>query len=164
MPDRSGSRWGYAVDVVLIIVGPGGPIIHPARRTAAVLRATTGSVTENRRRLLPSTVPGALRMQGDAMRIFSDDTALEALCRRYGIRRLSLFGSALKGTSRPDSDVDLLVEFQPAATPSLFTMAEIELALSPLLGGRKVDLRTAGDLSRYFRDEVVRMAEPQYEA
>ena len=98
------------------------------------------------------------------MHIFSDDAALEALCRRYGIRRLSLFGSTLKGTNRPDSDVDLLVEFQPEATPSLFTMAEIELELSPLLGGRRVDLRTANDLSRYFRDEVVRMADPQYEA
>jgi len=82
------------------------------------------------------------------MPIFRDDAALDALCRRYGIRRLSLFGSTLKGTSRPDSDVDLLVEFQPGAMPSLFTMAEIELELSPLLGGRKVDLRTAGDLSR----------------
>ena len=97
------------------------------------------------------------------MHIFPDDAALDALCRRYGIRRLSLFGSTLKGTSRPDSDVDLLVEFQPGAMPSLFTMAEIEPELSPLLGGRKVDLRTAGDLSRYFRDQVVRMAEPQYE-
>ncbi len=98
------------------------------------------------------------------MHIFPDDAALKALCRRYGIRRLSLFGSTQKGTNRPDSDVDLLVEFQPEATPSLFTMAEIELELSPLLGGRRVDLRTAGDLSRYFRDEVVRMADPQYEA
>lgn len=97
------------------------------------------------------------------MHIFPDDAALDALCRRYAIRRLSLFGSTLKGTSRPDSDVDLLVEFQTGATPSLFTMAEIELQLSPLLGGRKVDLHTAGDLSRYFRDQVVRMAEPQHE-
>jgi predicted nucleotidyltransferase len=72
--------------------------------------------------------------------------------------------STLNGTHRPDSDVDLLVEFEPGATPSLLTIAEIELALSPLLGGRRVDLRKAGDLSRYFRDEVVRMAEPQYEA
>jgi uncharacterized protein len=98
------------------------------------------------------------------MRIFSDDAALDAICRRYGIRRLSLFGSTLKGTDRPDSDVDLLVDFQPDARPSLLTMAEIELDLSPLLGGRKVDLRTAGDLSRYFRDAVVRLAEPQYES
>jgi uncharacterized protein len=98
------------------------------------------------------------------MHVFPDDVALEAICRRYRIRRLSLFGSTLNGTHRPDSDVDLLVEFEPGATPSLLTMAEIELALSPLLGGRRVDLRKAGDLSRYFRDEVVRMAEPQYEA
>jgi predicted nucleotidyltransferase len=98
------------------------------------------------------------------MPVFPDAAALEAICRRYRIRRLSLFGSTLKGTNAPDSDVDLLVEFEPDATPSLFTMAEIELELSPLLGGRKVDVRTAGDLSRYFREEVVRMAEPQYEA
>jgi uncharacterized protein len=98
------------------------------------------------------------------MRIFPNEAALRALCQRYGIRRLSLFGSSLTHTNRPDSDVDLLVEFQPDAKPTLLTMAEIELELSPLLGGRKVDLRTAGDLSRYFRDEVVRMAEPQYEA
>ena len=97
-------------------------------------------------------------------RVFPDDAALAALCRRYRIRRLSLFGSTLRGTNRPDSDVDLLVEFEPDARPSLLTMAEIELELSPLLGGRKVDLRTAGDLSRYFRDDVVRMAELQYEA
>lgn len=96
--------------------------------------------------------------------LFSDKDALAALCRRYRIRRLSVFGSTLKGAARPDSDVDLLVEFEPDARPSLLTMAEIELELSPLLGGRKVDLRTASDLSRYFRDEVVRTAEPQYEA
>lgn len=60
--------------------------------------------------------------------------------------------------------MDLLVEFEPDAAPSLLTMAEIEIALSPLLGGKRVDLRTARDLSRYFRDEVVDTAEPQYEA
>jgi uncharacterized protein len=96
--------------------------------------------------------------------LFSDPQALVALCRRYRIRRLSLFGSTQIGAARPDSDVDFLVEFEPDAKPSLLTMAEIELGLSPLLKGRKVDLRTAEDLSRYFRDEVVRTAEPQYEA
>jgi predicted nucleotidyltransferase len=60
--------------------------------------------------------------------------------------------------------VDLLVEFAPDARPSLLTMADIEIELSSLLGGRKVDLRTAADLSRYFREEVVRSAELQYEA
>lgn len=93
-----------------------------------------------------------------------DRDVLATFCRRYKIRKLSLFGSTLKGTNRPDNDVDLLVEFEPDATPSLLTMAEIELELSPFLGGRKVDLRTAGDLSRHFRDDVVRTAELQYDA
>ena len=95
---------------------------------------------------------------------FRDAEALASVCRRHQIRRLSLFGSTLKGADRPDSDVDLLVEFEPDAKPSLLTMAEIELELSPLLGGRKVDLRTAQDLSRYFLHEVVRSAVPQYES
>jgi predicted nucleotidyltransferase len=98
------------------------------------------------------------------MRLFDDREALRAVCRRHRIRRLSLFGSVLQGTSRSDSDVDLLVEFEPDAKPNLLTMAEIELELSPLLEGRKVDLRTAQDLSRYFRDEIVRTAQVQYEA
>ena len=95
--------------------------------------------------------------------LFPDDAALASVCRQRQIRRLALFGSTLKGTNRPDSDVDLLVEFEPEARPSLMTMARIGIELSGLLGGRKVDLRTAQDLSRYFRDEVVRTAEVQYE-
>ena len=91
------------------------------------------------------------------------DTLAE-LCRRHRIRKLSLFGSQLKGTAGADSDVDLLVEFEPDAGVTLFDMAHIELELSGLLGGRKVDLRTAQDLSRHFRDDVVRTAEPQYVA
>ena len=90
--------------------------------------------------------------------------ALAKLCHRHRIRKLSLFGSQLKGTARPDSDIDLLVEFEPGARITLFDMARIEIELSAFLGGRRVDLRTAGDLSRYFRDEVVRTAEPQYVA
>jgi predicted nucleotidyltransferase len=93
-----------------------------------------------------------------------DREALAELCRRHRIRRLSLFGSVLKGTDRPDSDVDLLVEFHPEAHPSYFTLAQIELELSLLLGGRRVDLRTAPELSRHFRDQVRREAEVQYES
>ena len=95
--------------------------------------------------------------------VFPDAAALASVCRQRQIRRLALFGSTLKGTARPDSDVDLLVEFEPQARPGLLTIARIEMELSDLLGGRKVDLRTPQDLSRYFRDEVVRMAEVQYE-
>jgi uncharacterized protein len=94
--------------------------------------------------------------------VFDDPAALAALCRRYDIRRLSLFGSTLRGTDRPDSDVDLLVEFEPGRKPGLLGMAKIQAELTALAGGRPVDLRTAQDLSRYFRDEVVRTAEAQY--
>jgi len=90
--------------------------------------------------------------------------ALASLCRRHRIRRLSLFGSVLKGTAGPDSDIDLLVEFEHGAAPSLLDLAAIEQELSGLLGGRRVDLRTPEDLSRYFRDEVVREAAVQYES
>ena len=86
---------------------------------------------------------------------------LAEFCRRNHIRRLSLFGSILTDDFRPDSDVDFLVEFEPGKTPGLFGMAEMEIELSEMLG-RKVDLRTAEDLSRYFRDEVIREAELQY--
>lgn len=93
-----------------------------------------------------------------------DGTVLAELCRHHGIRRLSLFGSQLEGRARPDSDVDLLVEFEPGSRVTLLDMAQIEIELSALLGGRPVDLRTAEDLSRHFRAEVVRTAEPQYVA
>lgn len=99
-----------------------------------------------------------------AHHIFPDDAALASVCRRHHIRRLALFGSTLRGTDRPDSDVDLLVEFEPGATPGLIRLGGIARELSELLSGRKVDLRTEGDLSRYFRDEVVRAAEVQYAA
>ena len=93
-----------------------------------------------------------------------DEQSLARLCAAHRIRRLSLFGSNLKGTARSDSDVDFLVEFDPDARPTLLDMAQIEIDLSRALGGRKVDLRTAEDLSPYFRDEVVRTAEAQYDA
>jgi uncharacterized protein len=96
-------------------------------------------------------------------RLSFDRDAVSALCRRRHIRRLSLFGSALKGTARADSDIDLLVEFVPGREPGLLGLAEIEAELSKLLG-RSVDLRTAQDLSEHFRDEVLRTAEVQYAA
>jgi predicted nucleotidyltransferase len=81
------------------------------------------------------------------------------VCRRYHIRRLALFGSRLKGNSRPGSDVDLLAEFEADAKPTYLDLATIEEELSALLGGVRVDLRTPQELSRYFREEVVREAE-----
>jgi len=95
-------------------------------------------------------------------RLGLDDAVLADFCVRHDIQRLSLFGSTLKGTDRPDSDIDLPVEFDPRNAPTLFDMVEMEQELSGLLGGRKVDLRTPQDLSRYFREEVVRTSEVQF--
>lgn len=94
--------------------------------------------------------------------LFADRTALVAVCRKHHISRLSLFGSVLKGAADRNSDVDLLVEFENGWKPGLLGLAGIELELSSLLDGRRVDLRTAQDLSRHFRGEVVRHAEVQY--
>jgi predicted nucleotidyltransferase len=83
-----------------------------------------------------------------------DEQALEEFCNQHGVRRLALFGSVLRDDFRPDSDIDVLVEFEPRSTPGLMGMVRMEDELETLLGGRTVDLRTYGDLSRYFRDEV----------
>jgi len=82
-------------------------------------------------------------------------------CRQHRIRKLALFGSILRGDFQPESDIDMLVEFEPGHRIGLLGMAGLELELSDMLG-RKVDLRTPAELSRYFRDEVVRTAEVQY--
>ena len=92
------------------------------------------------------------------------EPTLGAFCRRHRIRRLAVFGSFLKGTAGPDSDVDLLVEFERGVAPTLFDVADMERELSSVLGGRRVDIRTPGDLSRYFRAQVMREAEVQYES
>jgi predicted nucleotidyltransferase len=88
---------------------------------------------------------------------------LARFCQAQHIRRLSLFGSTLAGTARPDSDIDLLVEFEPGCEPGLLGLASMEAELGALLGGNKVDLRTPQDLSRHFRDQVLRTAEVQFE-
>jgi len=74
---------------------------------------------------------------------------------------LSLFGSALRGDAGPESDIDFLIEFHPDHIPGLIKLAGMEIELSEILG-RKVDLRTPQDLSRYFRQEVLNSAELQY--
>jgi predicted nucleotidyltransferase len=83
-------------------------------------------------------------------------------CKRNRIRKLSLFGSALRGELREDSDIDLLVEFEPGHVPGLAFFA-MENELSEILS-RKVDLNTPQFLSRYFREQVLAEAELQYAA
>lgn len=86
---------------------------------------------------------------------------LAAFCAKHHVERLRLFGSVLKAQARAASDVDLLVEFEPGREPGLIALSAMEEEMSILLG-KKADLRTEGDLSRYFRDEVAREAEVQF--
>jgi predicted nucleotidyltransferase len=83
-------------------------------------------------------------------------------CRRHHIRRLAFFGSVLREDFRADSDIDVLVEFERGHVPGFFGLVDMECELSGLFGGRKVDLRTPQDLSRYFRDQVLAGAQVQY--
>jgi predicted nucleotidyltransferase len=89
--------------------------------------------------------------------------ALADFCRRNGIQSLALFGSFLHGNARPGSDIDLLVSYEPQHRVGLFDMARMALELSDIVG-YPVDLRTAQDLSAYFRDRVVAEARYLYDS
>lgn len=91
-----------------------------------------------------------------------DQNGLQNLCRRHGVRRLALFGSRLHGDARRETDVDLLVEFQPGASVGL-RLFRIQDELTGLLG-HPVDLSTPAFLSPHFRDQVVKESFPIYEA
>lgn len=98
-----------------------------------------------------------------ALAVDIDPVTIRTFCQRHKIRRLSFFGSVLTEDFGPESDLDVLVEFEPGQVPGLFAAAGMEQELSELLG-RKVDLRTPNDLSRHFRDEVLAKAVVQYAA
>jgi predicted nucleotidyltransferase len=87
--------------------------------------------------------------------------AIAEFCQGRHIRKLALFGSVLREDFRPDSDIDVLVEFEPGHVPGFFHLFDLQEELSAIVG-RKVDLRTPEDLSRYFRAEVIAGAQVQY--
>ena len=89
-----------------------------------------------------------------------DRTRVAAFCRAHGIRRLAIFGSALRDDFRPESDLDVLVEFRPGMTPGLAFFG-LDQELSEIVG-RRVDLQTPASVSRYFRDRVLAEAEDLY--
>lgn len=88
---------------------------------------------------------------------------IRSFCRKHHIRKLAIFGSALREDFGPASDVDVLVEFEPGHVPGLIRFSGLELELTEILG-RTVDLNTAGTLSPYFKDEVLSEARTQYVA
>ncbi|MFH1434216.1 MAG: nucleotidyltransferase domain-containing protein [Pseudomonadota bacterium] len=87
---------------------------------------------------------------------------VEEFCKNHHIRRLSFFGSILTNAFGPESDVDVLVEFERNHVPGFVRLAGMERELSLVMGGRKVDMRTKEDLSQYFRDDVIRQSEVIY--
>lgn len=92
-----------------------------------------------------------------------DKQVIAKFCRENHIRSLALFGSVLRDDFRPDSDVDVLVEFEQDAHVGMLTLAGLEIELGEILG-HQVDLNTPGFISRYFREEVLAEAEVQYVA
>jgi len=86
---------------------------------------------------------------------------LARFCESNHINRLSLYGSVLSHDFRQDSDIDMLIEFEPGTKAGLFKLARMENELSEILG-RKVDLRTPAELSRYFRQDVLENAKVEY--
>ena len=97
------------------------------------------------------------------MKLDINEKTLHEYCESNGIKKLSLFGSYLKNTQTQESDIDLLVEFEDNTGYGFLDVARMERELSELLG-KKVDLRTPAELSRYFKDDVVREAEVKYES
>ena len=95
-------------------------------------------------------------------RIHAPADRIEGFCRNNHVKKLALFGSVVRDDFRPDSDIDVLVEFKPGKVPGLLGLARMERELSAIFGDRPVDIRTAEDLSPYFRQDVVESAEIQY--
>ncbi len=96
------------------------------------------------------------------VKVDADRGRIAQFCREHHIRQLALFGSVLRDDFSPESDIDVLVDFEKDHVPGLFGLARLERELSGVFGGRKVDLRTPEDISRYFRENVLSEAEVQY--
>ena len=87
---------------------------------------------------------------------------IKRYCQNNHIKKLALFGSILRDDFHPGSDIDLLVEFEEGHTPGFFDLDRMEDQLSKFFNGKKIDLRTPNDLSRYFREKVISNAEVLY--
>lgn len=148
----------------------GRRVYYQANKESPIFTELKRVVTEmahNEQPLRVTEAPVQYNTMGERLKerskniVFPEGEVAE-FCRRNHIRRLYLFGSALRDDFRPDSDVDVLVEFEPSHVPGFFRLFDMEMELSALFGGRKVDLRTPQDLSRYIRDEVLATAELHY--
>jgi len=92
-----------------------------------------------------------------------DEKTLDKICREYRVKKLSIFGSVVSGEARPDSDVDVLVEYDSEFSPTFFAMTDLSEALRPIFGGREVDLVIPEELHWLIRDDVLKSARVIYE-
>ena len=98
-----------------------------------------------------------------SVRISIDHNEIVSFCQRHHIRQLAFFGSVLRDDFRPDSDVDVLVEFEPGFRLGLFELIRMQQEFSHIIG-READFRTPEDLGRHMRERVVAESEVQYAA
>lgn len=131
---------------MLYSANPDSPVYH---EIASILDKTAGA---------PPTLQSPLAgyaVEAERGPIEVPRKALAALCRRYQVKKMSLFGSAARGEMRPDSDIDLLVEFKPMQGPSLWGLMDMQDELSPLFGNRRVEVASPEILSNRFRRRTI---------
>ena len=137
--------------------------LHPfqaewLKRQASLVHHSKSEILEK----ILSEVAGQLKGDQSVSRIYIPTKKVETFCIKYHVKKLSLFGSVLRDDFRSDSDIDVLVEFQEEHKPSLFEFVPMESELSKIFEGRKVDLRTFSELSKYFREKVAQEAQIIY--
>lgn len=140
---------------ILVSTAEGKQKYYQANRKSPVFKQIKGLMTQMNLLEPPAPKSSLDRLN---QRLHINKRQLAAFCRQNHIRTLSLFGSVLREDFKPDSDIDVLVEFQPGHTPGFLQLGSMEEELSQLTGGRKVDLRTPQDLSKQFRDGVLKEA------
>jgi len=142
---------------LLVAIRSGNQVLYSAnedspvfRELAAMLDKTAGTTPTLHDHAAEYTVdPPAGSL------VVADDKELAGICRRYKVKKMSLFGSAARGELRPDSDVDLLVEFKPKQGPSMWGLVDMQDALSPLFGGRQVHIAGPGILNNPHRRKTI---------
>lgn len=134
------------------------------------LKSESNTVGISRSELLENIIEEAIRQSGGKSgiltfpKIIIPELKIKAFCQKHNIKNLYLFGSVLRADFNSSSDIDILVEFLPDNTPGYFKIVTMEEELSTIFSGRKVDLRTIHELSRYFRDQVKEEAKLLYAA
>lgn len=134
-------------------------VLANLKRYAKQQKTSTSSIIENSLPAMGNHTSDGAQVLGNYIKL---RIGLEGILKKYHVETLSVFGSTLHGTANAESDIDLLVEFESDNFPSLFDLTSLEMELSKVFPKRKVDLKTKNDLSRYFREEVVKEAVPIY--